>query len=324
MTSVVLTEYTDPNCTWSWGAEPIVRRLETRYGDQIEIEFVLGGLVRDFEDFHDAANDISESDDVAPHWEEASEQHGMPVDVGVWDEDPPRSTYPASIATKAAFLQDSALGFRYLRRVREATLTERRNIARWETLWEIAESVGIELSSFAGALEDGRAERAFRADMRRMRDRGIRGFPTYELTVDGESTVLGGFLPFERLEERMLRLAPGLEPRELPPVAAFVEAYGSVATREVGEVYGWSLAEARAALEERAAAGGLRSESRGNGRFWRAAGAADAVRRGTGELALRDQLPWEGRAEPGRGPGRPETSETADAARGRSGPRLTT
>lgn len=232
MTSVVLTEYTDPNCTWSWGAEPIVRHLGTRYGDQIEIEFVLGGLVRDFEDFHDAANDISEPGDVAPHWEEASEQHGMPVDVGVWDEDPPRSTYPASIATKAAFLQDSALGFRYLRRVREATLTERRNIARWETLWEIAESVGIELSSFAAALEDGRAERA--------------------------------------------------------------------------------------------AAGDLRSESRGNGRFWLAAGAADAVRRGTGELALRDELPWEGRAEPGRRPGRPGTSETADAARGRSGPRLTT
>lgn len=286
MTSVVFTEYTDPNCTWSWGAEPIVRHLETRYGDQIEIEFVLGGLVRDFEDFHDEANDITEPADVAPHWEEASGRHGMPVDVGVWEEDPPRSTYPASIATEAALLQDDALGLRYLRRVREATLTERRNIARWETLWEIAESTGLELSSFAAALEDGRAERAFRADMRRMRKRGIRGFPSYELTVGDESTVLGGFLPFDRLEERVLRLAPGLEPRELPPVTAFVEAYGSVATREVGEVYGWSRTEAEAALEERAEAGELRSEPRGNGRFWMPAGVEEPVVRGTGELAL--------------------------------------
>lgn len=294
MSEVVLTQYTDPNCTWSWGAEPIMRHVETRYGDQLEIEFVVGGLVRDFDEFHDAANDIEEPSDVAPHWEEASRKHGMPVDVAVWEEDPPRSTHPACMATRAAGLQDPRLGLRYLRRLREVTATEVRNIARRSTLVEVGESVGVDTDRLREALDDGRAERAFREDLRRTRERGVRGFPTFEVTVDGESSILGTYQPFEQLDRELRRRAPDLVPRERPPVRAFVNAYGYVATREVVEVYGRDRRRAEEALEELADAGGIESVRRGNGRFWMPTREEEIVRRGTGELSRADELPWHG------------------------------
>jgi predicted DsbA family dithiol-disulfide isomerase len=269
-----------------------MRRLEVLYGDQLEIQFVLGGLVRDFEDFHDEANGISEPADVAPHWTEASRRHGMPVDVGVWEENPPRSTWPASVAAKAAALQDPGLGFRYLRRLREATLTERRNIADRETLFELAASVGLDLAPFAGALEDGRAERAFREDLRRMKERGVRGFPTFEVEVDGAASILGTYQPFERLERALRRHAPGLERRDLPRLEAFVDAYGYVATREVAEVYEFSRNEAQESLKKLAKAGDVEAVSRGNGTFWRPVHQGELLQRGTGEFSLQGELPW--------------------------------
>lgn len=292
MSEVVLTQYTDPNCTWSWGAEPIMRHIETRYGDQLAIEFVVGGLVRDFDEFHDAANDIAEPADVAPHWEEASGQHGMPVDVAVWEEAPPRSTHPACMATKAAELQDPPLGLRYLRRLREVTATEVRNIAKRSTLVEVGESVGADTDRLLEALDDGRAERAFREDLGRMRRRGVRGFPTFELTVDGESTILGTYQPFENIERALLRRVPTFEPRERPPMRTFVDTYGYVATREVAEVYGLDRRGAEHELEQLEDAGAIESVRRGNGRFWMPKLDGEVVRRGTGELSRADELPW--------------------------------
>lgn len=285
MSKIVLTQYTDPNCTWSWGAEPIMRRMEMRYGHQLTIDFVLGGLIRDFDDFHDAANDIRKPEDVAPHWEEASRQHGMPVDVGVWEEDPPRSTYPAGIATRAAGLQDPRLGFRYLRRLREVTATERRNIAKRDTLMAVGETVGVDLDLFGRALEDGRAERAFREDLARMQRRGVRGFPTFELEVDGDARILGSYQPFERLERALLRRIPDLQSRELPPVPGFVRTYGYVATQEVAELYEVEPRRARRVLGRLEESGVVRSVRRGNGIFWMPAGSGPPDRRGTGEIA---------------------------------------
>jgi len=107
-----ITQFTDPTCTWRWGSEPIFRHLETAYGEQVRFRFVVGGLIEDFESFYDPANDISDPGDVAPHWLEASEHHGMPVDTAIFESDPAQSTYPVSVAFVAARTQDRALAHR--------------------------------------------------------------------------------------------------------------------------------------------------------------------------------------------------------------------
>ena len=47
--SIELIEFTDPYCTWCWGSEPILRRIQETYGEQVRLRFVMGGLTDDAE-----------------------------------------------------------------------------------------------------------------------------------------------------------------------------------------------------------------------------------------------------------------------------------
>ena len=266
--TATLTQFTDPMCTWCWGSEPVVRHLQTVYGEQLGLRFVMGGLIEDFEEFYDAANDISEPDEVAPHWLEASDHHGMPVDTAIFERDPARSTYPASVAYVAARRQDRSRSHRYLRRLREAFATQVRNVNHREEQVRIAESVGLDVQAFTTALDDGSARREFEADLSETRDAGVRAFPTYRIEGPEGERQVAGFQSFERLVDELTAVAPSLEASPAPPIREFVAEYGSVATREVAEVYDLSSGKARQMLESLVDDGHVRRERRGNGYFW--------------------------------------------------------
>lgn len=48
-----IVSFTDPYCTWCWGSEPILRKIEEVYRKQVSISFVMGGLVEDIRNFSD-------------------------------------------------------------------------------------------------------------------------------------------------------------------------------------------------------------------------------------------------------------------------------
>ena len=268
-----LTQFTDPMCTWCWGSEPVMRHLRVAYGDQIRIEYVMGGLIEDFDEFYDAANDIGSPSEVAPHWEEASAAHGMPVDTAIFDDDPPRTTYPASIAFAAARRQDRERAHRYLRRLREAVATDARNPNRREVQTAIAAEVGLDVDRLVADMDDGTAREAFEADLERTRAAGVRAFPTYRIEGPESQRQVSGFQSFEALADLLHEVAPSLDQRDAPPVEAFVERYEPVATQEVAEVYGLDAGKATQTLESLADSGQARAEPRGNGRVWFAGGA---------------------------------------------------
>jgi putative protein-disulfide isomerase len=90
--AVHVTYYTDPACPWSWAAEPGLRRLQAEFGDSLEITYVMGGMAREFR----------KPLETMRHVLDAAEASGMPVDPRVWLDAPPRSSYPACLAVKAA------------------------------------------------------------------------------------------------------------------------------------------------------------------------------------------------------------------------------
>lgn len=263
-----ITQFTDPMCTWCWGSEPIIRRLRTVLGDQLQIRYVMGGLVKDFDEFYDAANDISEPSDVAPHWEEASEHHGMPVNTEIFETDPAQSTYPASKAFTAARQQQTELAHRYLRRLREAYTTQVRNINHREIQVELAKSVGLDVDDFTASLDNGNAQAAFEDDLSRTRDAGVRAFPTYYIEGPAGEQRASGFTSFDELLAALTAVDPSLEQSSPPPMRQFIAEYEPVATREVAEVYELDDGKARQVLESLADDGAIRREQRGNGFFW--------------------------------------------------------
>jgi protein-disulfide isomerase-like protein with CxxC motif len=109
--SVELLAFTDPVCTWCWGSEPVLRKLETWYVDAVFIRYVMGGLVEDITAFYDSANDIGGDPEksnlqIARHWLEATARHGMPVRTEGFRlfSAETISTYPQNVAFKAAEL----------------------------------------------------------------------------------------------------------------------------------------------------------------------------------------------------------------------------
>lgn len=269
MARVTVTEFTDPYSTWCWGAEPVVRRLREVYRDQVRLEYAMGGLAEDFADFHDPANEGHWTDEVVPHWLAASERHGMPVDVSVWEQAPPKSSYPSNLAYEAAALQDRELAHEYLRRLREASAAEARRLDRESELAELADVVGLDVGRFRAALDEGRAREAFEADLRRKREHGVTALPTFLVEVDGDEELLRGYRPFASFEKLLTERADDLEEHDPRPLQEFVErARGRIATQEVATVYGISTDEAVSELRSLADEGTVEPVEVGNGYLW--------------------------------------------------------
>jgi putative protein-disulfide isomerase len=260
MSRVTVTQFTDPYCTWCWGAEPVVRRLREVYRDQLRMEYVMGGLVEDFGEFHDPGGDHDHPDEVVPHWVTAAQRHGMPVDPSLWEDDPPESTYAACIAYEAAALQDRELARAFLRRIAEA-----RNLEREAVREELAAAVGLDVEQFRRDYRSERAREAFEADLRRTRQHAAASLPTFHVAVDGQEELLRGYRPFVTFQKLFTEHAPDLARHEPRPLPAFVAHHGRVATQEIAEVYGLSEDEAEDRLR---ALDSVRPIEAGNGYLW--------------------------------------------------------
>ncbi len=161
-----IIQFTDPYCTWCWGSEPIMRKIKAIYGDQVKSSFVMGGLVENIDTFYYSHNNIGgpeKFEQGAAHWEEASGKHGQPVDIQVLYEMEGvfRSTYQASIAYKAAQIQDQSLADKFLRRMREAASAERKLIHKVEVQTELAGEIGLDTTKLVQSIESGEAEQNF-------------------------------------------------------------------------------------------------------------------------------------------------------------------
>ena len=201
---VIITNFTDPVCTWCWGTEPIFRKLETHYPNQIEFHYVMGGLVEDINQFQDFSNGIDAGSEganqqIVAHWLESAERHGMPIEsqgFALFSNEYP-STYPQNIAYKAAQKAAPEKADGFLRRIREATLTEAQITSRQDVLVSLADEVGINVADFIKYLKDGTAKQAFYEDLSLTRSMGVRGFPTFLIKYHDQSVMLRGYQDFE-------------------------------------------------------------------------------------------------------------------------------
>ncbi len=274
-------EYTDPYCTWCWGSEPIIKKIREVYGDQVKIGYKMGGLVADINQFYDASNDIGGPEwyrQVAEHWLDASNRHGMPVDEQVFYDikDDMFSTYPANIAYKAAEFQDVELAKKFLRRMREGAAARREAIQRIEVQADLADEVGLDITQFLDDIKSGRAEEAFYKDLNEARSRGISGFPTFLIrNREGQEAILYGYQRFESFRAAFQKLAENeLKPRVIEAsddnILAFVHKYKKVAPREIAETFDLPQESAIERLTKLKDKGLLREQEVGNGSFFSA------------------------------------------------------
>jgi len=278
-TIIEIIEFTDPVCTWCWGSEPVLRKLETRYGEQVMISYIMGGLVQDITSFYDSHNDIGGDPDrsnsnIAKHWVEASEHHGMPVrseGFKLFSREHP-STYPQNIAYKAAQMQDQALANKFLRRIREASAAEARQTNITEVLLELASEVGLDIARFLDDFTLGPAQQAFDQDLAITAKYGARGFPSFLLKYGEKEMLIRGYKRYEEFKTLIKHMSGGAI-QEHPvsaneeTIMAFITRYGSAAPVEVQTAFDLSNDELKNVIDSLLNKQLIRKQVAGNGYF---------------------------------------------------------
>lgn len=274
-----IIEFTDPVCTWCWGSEPVLRTLETRFGDQMKISYIMGGLVKDITAYYDSYNDIGGDPErsninIAKHWVDASERHGMPVKVEgfkLFSKEQP-STYPQNIAYKAAQMQDEVKANRFLRRIREASAAEAQQTNLTEVLVELASEAGLDISRFLEDFTNGTAQKAFEEDLYTTGQYRANGFPSFLIKYGEKSTLLRGYQNYSNFKAVINHLSNG-EIKEnqivsgVDAVFDFIHKYGSVAPAEIKMALNLSADEADHHIDALTENGQVTKREAGNGYF---------------------------------------------------------
>jgi putative protein-disulfide isomerase len=263
---VKIIYYTDPICSSCWGIEPQLRKLKLEYGSNIEVDYRMGGLLPDWSY---NSGGISKPSDVAHHWDEVSIYYDMPIDGNIWLEDPLSSSYPPSIAFKAAQMQDNEKAILFLREIREMVFLQKKNIAKWEYLELAGKKAGLDIVKLKTDYE-GKAKELFEEDLKLGRELGVRGFPTMFFTDStGNKEMVYGSKPYHAYESALLKLFPNAAKINYNKTWDSVfSKYHSLTAKEFSELTGTARNESEKYLDDLTANGQLEKLITKNGAMW--------------------------------------------------------
>lgn len=228
VTTVAVTEYTDPGCIWSWSSEPQLRWLRHHYGDQLAWRRVLGVQLDD--------SGGREAESFLVEWRRVADTSRAPTPRRLaWAH---ASTRPACTAVHAARVQ--GVEEPVLRRLREAFFVAGRPA---DTPSRIAQALGgldeLDLDALLGALDEPAVLGAVAADHAETRNphpavigrtgpgpnpgaarpdgnRLRYGFPTLIVRGPEGEQVLSGWLGTDELEAAVI--AAGARPADAEPM----------------------------------------------------------------------------------------------------------
>jgi len=264
--NIKIIYYTDPICSSCWGIEPELRKLKLEYGDQIEIDYRMGGLLPDWSY---NSGGISKPSDVAHHWDEMSEYYDMPIDGDVWLEDPLHSSYPPSIAFKAAQIQDSEKASLFLRSLREKVFIHKQNICRWEHIESAAIEAQIDVKQLKSDI-DNKAQALFNEDLNLARDLGVRGFPTmFFVDTAGNREIVYGSKPYAVYANAISKLDKNIKKFDYTKDwKSIFNRYHSLTAKEYSTIAELPRYEAETKLNELTSIGLLKRKDTKNGAIW--------------------------------------------------------
>jgi predicted DsbA family dithiol-disulfide isomerase len=264
MTTIEITEYTDPTCPFAWSAEPARRRIEWLYGDAVRISPRMVGLSESTEQMADKGLTTAM---LAAGSAKLAHAHHMPIDTA----ERPRlaASMPACRAI-VAVRRHAPERERAMLRALRILIFAGELPDETATLHHAAERIGVDPSTLDAWIGDPATEVELGDDLRDSRtptpeavalahklapeDSAAAGYrytcPSWELTRDGRTLTAPGFQPLAAYEVAIANLAPELTRRDTPDDVAEVLRWAGepLASAEVAAVCELELDEARQAL----------------------------------------------------------------------------
>ena len=241
---VTLEHFSDPWCWWSWGLEPVLRRLKEVYGDQLEVRTRMGGI---FDERSKWLAKYGQDDATLPGWvADCMALTGMPVFDAYMGVAGVKSTYPACRAFLAASRQSHEKADALLRRLLEASCLRGVNVSKDSVIEQTAREVGLDEGQLLRDMDSEAVEKTFGADRAAMESSGA-SFLWSRISVPGGAMeVIEEVFDAKRYEEAIDRLTGGLLNRRTPvDILEYASRHpGSLCAREVAEVFRTTVKDA--------------------------------------------------------------------------------
>ena len=261
MSNMKITVFSDPVCTWCWGSVPVLRALAYHYGDRIELDYVMGGMIEDIKTYNNRrlgiGGDIALSNrKIHDHWLEASAVHGMPVceqGFHLFSQENP-STIPQNLAYIAARVYEArysgevhaGAARHYLRHLQEATAVDAVVTGNADTLVDMSAVVGFVPEKFRDIYVSDVVKKLYDEGRAFSRSYETTSFPTYLLTYRGEEMMLRGYSTYDVVRNCVEQLSFGnIKPFDdgrqeftKENVLRFMDSYGSAYPVEIATAFG--------------------------------------------------------------------------------------
>jgi putative protein-disulfide isomerase len=200
-----LIYFADPMCSWCYGFSPVIDAVRQRFGDDLPVHLVLGGL-------RAGATEPMGPEDMAAirgHWEHVHELTGQPFDWDFFTRD--RFVYDTEPACRAVVVlrrQGPETAMAALRRLHAAFYAENRDITDAQTLAGIAAELGADREAFLADWGSEEAIERTRQDFALTQGSGVQGFPTLiagRADGDGYQLITHGYQPVEPVTDILER-----------------------------------------------------------------------------------------------------------------------
>ena len=273
---IKIIQYTDPLCTWCFGMEPTMRKIEYLLGDRVEFINILGMLIGDVQD-------IVGRDENAPirfeqfktelhkGLEKAASRTGVPIDTHCMDnaEMHDITSVPMALAYKAMHIQNPEASEKFLRRMREARYNEGRTLVTVDDLANLAAEFPVDIERFKKDMTDGTAEELYSADLITSSQHQVRTYPTFNVSYGKAEKSATGYCEFAFFQSAIAELTDGeikLETPEysLEAAAKIVTTYERVMARELQVLFDLSAEQLEECVDGLLKTGTFEKEECGN------------------------------------------------------------
>jgi putative protein-disulfide isomerase len=194
-----LIYFADPMCSWCWGFSPVIDAIRRRFGSDLPIHLMMGGLrPGTTKPMHEAAKRTTRE-----HWEHVYAASGQPFNYDFFERE--GFIYDTEPAARAIIVvrrlgMDQALDL--LQRIQAAFYSQNRDVTDEAVLAELAGESGMDRDGFLDAFRSDEAREETWQDFTIAQKAGIRGFPSL-IAGAGEgseySIITVGYQPAERI-----------------------------------------------------------------------------------------------------------------------------
>ena len=201
-----LTYYYDALCGWCYGFSPVMSKLKEKYGDQLEVEVISGGLF--------LGNRSGYINDVAPHIkagayktveDRTGVKFGAPFLEGLFGEGKTTlNSLPPSIALCIVkeHLPEKELVFAEM--LLHAVYFEGFDPVDIQGYGKYAEKIGFDKDEFNSKMQNSKYESLALKEFEKFQASEFRGMPALVLQTAGKPVLLSnGYTSFEKLDSQL-------------------------------------------------------------------------------------------------------------------------